>query len=73
MDPDPTPDPTPFFSDLKDGKKSFFFICFSYKLTRRHIIFSLKNFACKHYFSPLNNFMRKEKDPDPDPYLLGSY
>jgi hypothetical protein len=21
-----------------------------------------------HYFSPLNTFMRKGKDPDPDPY-----
>jgi hypothetical protein len=23
MDPDPTPDPTHFFSDFKDGKKKF--------------------------------------------------
>jgi hypothetical protein len=40
-----------------------------------YIIFSLKNFFvlkfcgkilfCKHYFSPLNTFMRKGKDPDP--------
>jgi hypothetical protein len=29
--PDPTPDPTPFFSDIKDGKK-LFFIFFSYNL-----------------------------------------
>ncbi len=50
---------------------------------RGHIIFSLKNVIfllklCvkilfyKHYFSPLNTFMRKGKDPylwlmDPDP------
>ncbi len=39
MDPDPTPDPTPSFIDIKDAKKIFkiFF------LARRHIIFSLKN------------------------------
>ncbi len=24
---------------------------------------------CKHYFSPFNIFMRKGKDPVPDPYL----
>jgi hypothetical protein len=24
---------------------------------------------CKYYFSPLNSFMRKGKDPEPDPYL----
>ncbi len=22
---------------------------------------------CRHYFSPLNTFMRKGKDPDPEP------
>jgi hypothetical protein len=42
MDPDPTPDPTPFFSDFKDGKKKFLHIFFL-KLISRHIIFSLKN------------------------------
>jgi hypothetical protein len=31
MDPDPTPDPTPFFSDFKDAN-FFFFIVFSYNL-----------------------------------------
>jgi hypothetical protein len=47
-----------------------------------HIILSLKNLifcknfvlkflSCRHYFSPLNSFMRKATDPepDPDPYL----
>jgi hypothetical protein len=24
---------------------------------------------CRHYFSPLNTFMRKGKDPEPDKYL----
>ncbi len=32
IDPDPTPDPTPFFSDFKDVKNLFFFIFFSYNL-----------------------------------------
>jgi hypothetical protein len=33
--------------------------------------FWVKIFFCKHYFSPLNTYMRKGKDPDlePDPYL----
>ncbi len=43
-----------------------------------HIIFNLKNFIfcyskfcvkilfCKHYFSPINTFLRKGKDPDPE-------
>jgi hypothetical protein len=39
MDPDPTPDPTPFFSHFQDAKEIIFFSI----LTRRHIIFSLKN------------------------------
>jgi hypothetical protein len=73
MDPDPTPDQTPFFLDFKDAKKnSYFFLL----LAHRHIIFSLKNlvlgqnFELKFYFagisfSPLNTFMRKGMDPDP--------
>ncbi len=36
------------------------------------IIFLPKNLAkilfCKHFFSPLNTFIRKWKNPDPDPY-----
>ncbi len=32
MDPDPTLDPTHFFSDFKDAKKDTFFIFFSYIL-----------------------------------------
>jgi hypothetical protein len=24
---------------------------------------------CRHYFSPLNTFMKKGKDPDLDPHL----
>jgi hypothetical protein len=33
------------------------------------LTFSVKILFCRHYFSPLNTFMRKGKDPDPDPYL----
>jgi hypothetical protein len=36
-DPDPTPDPTPFFSDIENAKKNFLHIFFF------HIIFILKN------------------------------
>ncbi len=32
LDPDPTPDPTPFFRDFKDAKEIFFSIFFSYNL-----------------------------------------
>jgi hypothetical protein len=38
MDPDPTPDPTPFFTDYKDTKKKIFFIFCSYNLpTGKHL------------------------------------
>ncbi len=48
-DPVPAPDPTPFFGDFKDAKQFNCFHIFFLWLTRRHIIFSLKNliFACK--------------------------
>jgi hypothetical protein len=74
-DPDPTPVPTPFFSDFKDAKKFVFsyFVLITY--LQAHYLQSKKfNFLlkfcvqilfCKHYFSPLNNFIRKGKDPDP--------
>ncbi len=61
-----------FLQRLYWCKNSYFF---SYFLTHRQIIFSLKNksfckiFFGKHYFSPLNIFMRKGKDPEPDPYF----
>ncbi len=29
--------------------------------------FCVKILFCRHYFSPLNTFMRKGKDPEPDP------
>jgi hypothetical protein len=61
---DPDPDPTPFFIDFKDAIKYVFI------LDHKHIIFAkicIKILFCRHFFSPLNTFMRKEKDPDPDP------
>jgi hypothetical protein len=78
-DPDPTPDPTSFFSDLKDAKQNFLIFCFLY-LSYLPYLQSFFNFLpkvcvrilfCKHYFSLLNTFMRKGKDPEPDqdPYF----
>jgi hypothetical protein len=83
LDPDPTPNLTPFFSDFKDAKNKFS-LHFFLLLTRRHTILSPKKLNCllkfcvkilfgKHYFSLLNIFMRKKKDPvpepDPDPHF----
>jgi hypothetical protein len=57
-------------------------IFFSYNLSVGTLSSALKtkflakilcsNFFCKNCFSPLNTFMRKGKDPEPDPdlYLL---
>ncbi len=71
-DPGPTPDPTPFFSDFKYAKKNFFLLTYLHAPYLHYIpkIILLLNFCvkisfCKHYFSPLNIFMRKGKDPDP--------
>ncbi len=61
MDPDPTLDPTSFFSDFKDANKLMFFsIFFSYNLpagTLSSVLkfkfllkFSVKILFCKHYF-----------------------
>jgi hypothetical protein len=61
-DPDLIPDPAPFFSDFKDGKKLFFHIFFLY-LTQAYYV---KILFYEHKFRPLNTFMRKGKDPDPD-------
>ncbi len=63
---------------IKDSK--IFVHTFFLWLTRRHIIFSLKNLIfsqnfvlkslfCKHYFSRLNTFMKKGKDLEPDAYI----
>jgi hypothetical protein len=69
---DPDPNPTPFFGDFKDAKKV---ILFSSKLPAGTLTLVLKIIFCgkilffKHYFSPLNTFMRKGKDPELDPNL----
>jgi hypothetical protein len=72
MGPEPTPDPTPFFIDFKDAR-NFFFTFRSYNLpvgTLSFILFYFllkfcgKNLFCKHYFSPLNPFMKKGNDPE---------
>jgi hypothetical protein len=78
MDPDPvpapapapTPDPTSFFIDFKDAKKLFLIICpqvhhLQFKKFNFLLRFGVKMLFCRHYFSPLNTFMRKGKDPDP--------
>jgi hypothetical protein len=69
-------DPTPFFRDFYG--EIFFHRLFSYNLTAGTLSsvvikffakFGVKMLFCKQYFSPLNTFMRKGKDPDPDQYL----
>ncbi len=77
--PDPTPDPTPFFIDFKDAKKDFFSCFFLITCPQAHHLqsqkfnfllkFCVKILFCRHYFSPLNTFMRKGKEPDPEPYF----
>jgi hypothetical protein len=54
-------DSTPFFSDFK----SFQFKKFDFLLK-----FCVKILFGKHYFSPLNTFVRKGKDPDPGLWLM---
>jgi hypothetical protein len=77
-DPDPTPDLTPFFIEFHDAKKNIF-VSYFFLITcpQAHHLQSKKfNFCLKfcvtilfgrHCFSPLNTFMRKGKDPEPDP------
>jgi hypothetical protein len=74
------PDPDPFLNDFKDARK-IIFVIFFLKTYPQEIIFSLKNLFfctffvlkcylfCELYLSPLNTFMKKEKESDPYPYL----
>jgi hypothetical protein len=77
MDPDPNLDPNPtpaFFIDFKNAKKylvSYFFLITwpqAHRLQSKKLNFLLnfcvKTLFCRHYF---NSFMRKGKDPEPDP------
>jgi hypothetical protein len=64
MDPDPTSDQTPFFSDFKDAKIIFF------QNSPAGTLFSVLKF---NFFAKIlyYYFLRKGKDldPEPDPYL----
>jgi hypothetical protein len=70
-----------FLSDFKDAKKIFFssYYFFITCLQAHHLQskkfnfllkFCLKMLFCRHYFSPLNTFMRKVKGPDPYLWLM---
>jgi hypothetical protein len=71
------PDPTPFFNDFKNAKNICFHIFFLITCPQAHhlqskkfnflLTFFVKILFCRHNFSPLNTFMRKGKDPEPDP------
>ncbi len=55
-DPDPTQDPTPFFSDFKDAKKIFiFFLSYlqAHYLPSQRFNFLLKYFVLKSYFASI--------------------
>ncbi len=67
--------PTPFFGDLMDTNvfSSYLLLIklsagtLSLALKISFLLkFCVKILFCKHYFSPLNTFMRKGKDPDPE-------
>ncbi len=75
--PDPTPDLTPFFSDFKEKHFSSYFFSYNLPAGTLSSVYCFKDIVCqilfcKRYFSPLNTFMRKGKnpDPEPDPYLV---
>jgi hypothetical protein len=65
-----------FLHWFKDGKNIFFDITFpqAHNLQTKKLIFLLKFCVkilfCRHYFSPLNTFMRKRKDSDPNLLLM---
>jgi hypothetical protein len=78
MDPYPTPDPTPFFNDVKDVKKIIVFSFFSFLSTPKYIIFSLKLFNkifvqilfCQALFpSAQDKDPDQDPEPEPDPHL----
>jgi hypothetical protein len=71
MDPDPTTDPTPFFSDFKDAKK---IQIFSYNLPAGTLSFLkynfLLNFCIKIFFmQAFFHSAQHRKGKDADPYL----
>jgi hypothetical protein len=67
MDPDPTSDTTPFFSDFKDAKEIiFFFIFFSYNLPTGTLSSFLKitifcyNFVLKFYLARMISVLTQD-------------
>jgi hypothetical protein len=77
------PDPTPFFINFKDARKNILFFIFflitcpqAYHLQSKKFNFLLKFCVkilfCRHYFSQLNTYMRKGKDPDPHLLIMDS-
>ncbi len=70
-------------SFLQGRKKFFFFIFLLITCPQAHHLqskkfnflqkFCVKILFCRHYFSPLNTFMSKRKNPVPDPYLWLMY
>jgi len=69
-DSDPIPDPTPFFSYFKDAKENNFFLLYIFSNLQSLLLkFLCQNFILEALLSPLNIFMRRGKDPGPDPFL----
>ncbi len=58
---DPDPDPTPFFSDFKDGKKNFISVFFSYNLTTATLSSDLKNFVLPALFQFSQHIYKKRE------------
>ncbi len=55
------------WSSICQEKRIFFLLIFL--LFLRYIYVILQKLFCRHYFSPLNTFMRIGKDPEPEPDL----
>ncbi len=65
-DPDPSPDPTPFLKvTLRMPKKLSSVLKINFLLKC-----CVKFYCASNYFCPLYIFMRKGKEPDPDPWYL---
>ncbi len=79
LDPAPDTDPTTDPTWNTSMQKNIFFIFFlitcpqadhlQSKKFKFFLKFCGKILFFRHYFSPLNTFMRKRKDSEPDPYL----
>ncbi len=79
---DPDLDPTTFIIDCVRMQRKNFFSSYFILITcpQAHhlqskkfnflLIFWVKTLFCRHYFRPLNTFLRKGKDPDPHLWLM---